>query len=159
VTIVVIPDIQNRNVFDLYEPRVSKATLNKIQAHIGQLNSLHVNAVVINPEYEPVEISLKVRFHVGFDENYYKKVLQEDITKLLSPWAFERTIDLNFGTELHKSIVISYIEKLSYVDYIADLKMKHKGEFKSSVSPSGPKAILVSAKEHPVEIQPAICPK
>lgn len=159
VTIVVIPDIQNRNVFDLYEPRVSKATLNKIQDYISQLNSLHINAVVINPEYEPVEISLKVRFHAGFDENYYKKVLQEDITKLLSPWAFERNIDLNFGTELHKSIVISYIEKLNYVDYIAELKMKHNGEFKPAVAPSGPKSILVSAKEHPVDIQPAVCPK
>lgn len=159
VTLVVIPDIQNRNVFDLYEPRVSKATLNKIQNYINQLNSLHVNAVVNNPEYESVEISLKVRFYAGYDENYYKKVLQEDITKLLSPWAFERTIDLDFGTELHKSIVISYIEKLNYVDYIADLKMKHKDEFKTAVAPSGPKAILVSAKEHPVDIQPAVCPK
>jgi hypothetical protein len=159
VTIVVIPDIQNRNVFDLYEPRVSKATLNKIQSYINQLNSLHVNAVVINPEYEAVEISLNVRFYVGYDENYYKKVLQEDITKLLSPWAFERTIDLNFGTELHKSVVISYIEKLNYVDYVADLKMKHKGEFKPIIIPSGPKSILVSAKKHPIEIQPAVCPK
>lgn len=159
VTLVVIPDIQNRNVFDLYEPRVSKATLNKIQNYINQLNSLHVNAVVNNPEYESVEISLKVRFYAGYDENYYKKVLQEDITKLLSPWAFERTIDLDFGIELHKSIVISYIEKLNYVDYIADLKMKHKDEFKTAVAPSGPKAILVSAKEHPVDIQPAACPK
>ncbi|HAQ20929.1 MAG TPA: phage baseplate protein [Prolixibacteraceae bacterium] len=159
VTLVVIPDILNKNVFDLYQPRVSRATLNKIQSYINQLNTLHVNAEVINPEYEEVEISLKAKFHPGFDENYYLKVLQEDLTKLLSPWAFERTIDLQFGTMLHKSIIISYIEKLSYVDYITDLKVKHLGEYKPAVSPSNPKAILVSAKEHPVSIQPQLCAK
>ena len=159
VTLVVIPDILNKNVFDIYQPRVSRATLNKVQNYISQLNSLHVNAVVINPEYEEVEISLKVRFNSGYDENYYQKVLQQDLTRLLSPWAFEKTIDLQFGATLHQSIVISYIEKLPYIDHITDLKIKHKGEIKTSVTPSGPKAILVSVKEHPISILSTGCAK
>ncbi len=152
VTIVVIPDIVNRNVFDIYQPRVSRATLNKVQEYIGQLNSLHVNAHIINPEYEEVEVSLKVRFNTGYDENYYQKILQQDLTRLFSPWAFERTTDLQFGTTLHQSVVISYIEKLPYVDYIADLKIRHKGETKTSIVPSNLKAILVSAKEHQIGV-------
>jgi hypothetical protein len=152
VTIVVIPDIVNRNVFDIYQPRVSRATLNKVQEYIGQLNSLHVNAHIINPEYQEVEISLKVRFNAGYDENYYQKILQQDLTRLLSPWAFERTTDLQFGTTLHQSVVISYIEKLPYIDYIADLKIRHKGETKTSIAPSNLKAILVSAKEHQIGV-------
>lgn len=159
VTLVVIPDILNKNVFDIYQPRVSRATLNKVQTYINQLNSLHVNAVVINPEYEEVEISLKAKFYDGYDENYYQKVLQEDLTKLLSPWAFEKSVDLQFGTTLHKSVIINYIEKLKYVDFITDLKVKHKGEIKPSVSPSNPKAILVSAKEHPISVLQAACTK
>ena len=152
VTIVVIPDIVNRNVFDIYQPRVSRATLNKVQEYIGQLNSLHVNTSIINPEYEEVEISLKVRFNAGYDENYYQKILQQDLTRLLSPWAFEKSTDLQFGTTLHQSVVISHIEKLPYVDYIADLKIRHKGETKTSVSPSSLKAILVSAKAHQIGV-------
>ncbi|MFY9152169.1 MAG: baseplate J/gp47 family protein [Prolixibacteraceae bacterium] len=159
VTIVVVPDILNRNVFDIYQPRVSRATLNKIQNYINQLNTLHVSAAVINPEYEEVEITLSVRFRTGFDENYYQKILQEDLTKLLSPWAFEKTIDLRFGTILHKSVIVSYIEKLNYIDYLTELKVKHKGEFKPVVSPSSPKAILVSAKKHWISIAPAGCKK
>jgi len=159
VTLVVIPDILNKNVFDIYQPRVSRATLNKVQNYINQLNSLHVNAVVINPEYEEVEISLKAKFYDGYDENYYQKVLQEDLTKLLSPWAFEKSVDLQFGTTLHKSVIINSVEKLKYVDFITDLKVKHKGEIKSAVSPSNPKAILVSAKEHPISVLQTGCTK
>jgi hypothetical protein len=58
---------------------------------------LHVNAQVINPVYEEVKVDLKVKFHKGFDENYYQKVLNTDITKLLSPWAFEITSSIEFG--------------------------------------------------------------
>ena len=159
VTLIVIPDILNRNVFDIYQPRVSRATLNKIQNYINLLNTLHVNAVVINPDYEEVELTLEVRFNAGFDENFYQKVLQEDITKLLSPWAFVKSSELQFGATLHKSTIISYIEKLNYVDYLTDLKLKHLGEFKPSVSPSNPKAILVSAKKHKVKVLSADCKK
>lgn len=157
VLLVVIPDILNKNVFDIYQPRVSSATLNKIQTYINQLNTLLVNAIVINPDYEDVEITLKARFLPGYDENYYLKVLQEDLTKLLSPWAFEKTADIQFGATLHKSVIISYIEKLQYVDYVADLEVKHLGENKPGVTPSSPKAILVSAREHHVSIQPSKC--
>jgi Baseplate J-like protein. len=159
VTLIVIPDIQNKNVFDIYQPRLSKATLNKVQSYINQLNSLHVNTIVMNPEYEEVELTMKVKFISGYDENYYQKVLNEDLTKFLSPWAFEKSVDLQFGTTLHKSAIINYIEKLEYIDFITDLQVKHKGEIKTSVSPSNPKAILVSAKEHQIAVLQAVCSK
>lgn len=159
VTIVVIPDIQNKNVFDIYQPRLSKATLNKVQNYINQLNSLHVNTIIMNPEYEEVEISLKVKFRPGYDENYYQKVLNEDLTKFLSPWAFEKSVDLLFGTTLHKSIIINYIEKLKYIDFITDLQIKHKGELKTSIVPSNPKAILVSVKNHKISSLQMVCSK
>lgn len=159
VTLVVIPDIQNKNVFDIYQPRLSKATLNKVQSYVNQLNGLHVNAIVMNPEYEEVELTMKVKFIGGYDENYHQKVLNEDLTKFLSPWAFEKSVDLQFGTTLHKSIIINYIEKLKYIDFITDLQVKHKGEIKTSVSPSNPKAILVSAKEHQISVLQTVCSK
>lgn len=149
VTVVVIPDIVNKNVFDIYQPRVSKATLNTVQEFVNKLNTLHVNAKIINPDYEEVTVDLKVKFYKGYDESYYLKVLNDDIIRLLSPWAFEETASINFGVTLHRSFVINFIEKLKYVDYVENVKLK-KGEEVSltQVAPSSPKAILVSAKQH-----------
>ena len=47
VTLVVIPDTVGKNVFNLYQPRVSTAQLNKIRAFMEKYTSLHVNLDVI----------------------------------------------------------------------------------------------------------------
>jgi len=154
---IVIPDIVNTNVFDLYKPRVSKATLNEIQAFVNERNSLHVNVVVANPEYEEVTVSLKVKFRKGFDESFYLKKLNEDITRLLSPWAFKQTVKIEFGTTLHRSTLIHYIEKLQYVDYVEDVMMKKDGKPYAFVSPETPIAILVSARQHELSLASETC--
>ncbi len=158
VLIVVIPDIINKNVFDIYQPRVSKATMNAIQNWVNKLNTLHVNAKIINPDYEEVTVELKVKFHKGFDENYYAKVLNKDITKLLSPWAFEKSASIEFGITLHRSALINYVEMLEYVDYIEDVKLIKGGEISiTNVAPSSPTVILVSAKEHAISTKVSAC--
>ncbi len=158
VLIVVIPDIVNKNVFDIYQPRVSKTTLNSIQNWVNKLNTLHVNAKIINPDYEEVTVELKVKFHKGFDENYYTKILNKDITKLLSPWAFEDSASIEFGITLYRSTVINYIEALEYVDYIEDVKLIKGDEISiTNVAPSSPTAILVSAKEHTISTKVSSC--
>ncbi len=173
VTLVVVPDIVNKNVFDIYEPRVSTATLNTIENFINSRNSMQVHAKVINPEYEKVILKLGVKFYSKYDENFYKKQLNEDIIKFLSPWAFDTSKQIIFGVELQRSIVIEYIENLYYVDFIAELEMAiyidkktNKEvplqlidnenntdnirflEFLTVLSPSSPKNILVSVKNH-----------
>ncbi len=156
--LIVIPDIVNKNVFDIYQPRVSRALLNKVQQTINQFNSFHVNAIVRNPDYEEVTVSLKVKFHDGYDESFYKKQLNEDITRLLSPWAFERTAEIRFGATLHRSTVINWIEKLGYVDYVAEVKLQKDGKTNiKSVSPESPRAILVSARQHKIDTDIKSC--
>jgi len=170
VTVIVVPDIINKNVFDIYEPRVSKATLNKIQNYISNLNSMHVDATVINPEYEKVVVKVSVKFYEEYDANFYKKQLNEDISKFLSPWAFDTSQDILFGIELHRSTVIDYIEKLYYVDYLAELEMAkpedntepenpnyQELDFLPVVSPSNPKRILVSVKNHIISTEIKTC--
>ena len=156
VTLVVVPDTVNKNVFDIYQPRVSKATLNSIQAYINSLNSLHVDAEVINPNYEPVSVGLEVKFYEGLDEHFYEEKLKTDITKFLSPWAFDDTKEVTFGVMLHKSVLIDYIEKLSYVDYLQNVTMNGDAAIHKIV-PSNPKSILVSAQEHSVSTVLTTC--
>lgn len=149
VTLVVIPDTVNKNVFDIFQPRVSTATLNKVKNHVDQLNSLHVTTYVINPNYEEVTVDLKVKFKTGFDENFYSQELNTDIIKFLSPWAFDKNIPIIFGATIHSSSLINYIEKLGYVDFLQDVKMLKNGALSDKVAvPSNPKSILVSAKNH-----------
>lgn len=157
VLVIVIPDIVNTNVFDIYQPRVSKATLNEIQEFLTERNGMHVKTVVANPEYEEVTVELKVKFHKGFDESYYLKKLNEDITRLLSPWAFKETAKIEFGTTLHQSTLIHYIEKLQYVDYVEDVKMKKGDKSFTLVSPESPIAILVSARQHDLKLAAIVC--
>ena len=157
VVVVVIPDIVNKNVFDIYQPRVSKATLSKIQQFLKRHNSKLVQTLVINPEYEEVRIDLKVKFHKGYDSVYYKSVLNDDLTRFLSPWAFDRTAPIRFGQTLHKSVIINYTEQLDYVDFITDVRLFQKTAASGAVSevkiatPSSPEAILVSSKQHSVK--------
>lgn len=149
VTLIVIPDTVNKNVFDIYQPRVSTATLNKVKEHIDQLNSMHVTTFVINPNYEEVTVDLKVKFKSGYDENFYSQELNTDITKFLSPWAFDKSIPITFGVSIHTSSLINYVEKLGYVDYLQDVKLLKNGSLTDNEAvPSNPKSILVSAKSH-----------
>lgn len=152
VTIVTIPDTTNKNVFDNFEPRVSQGLLAKVERYINTLNTMHVDAKVINPNYEQVSVKLEVEFYEGYDKSYYSKKIQEDIIKFLSPWAYDDTKEIEFGITLHKSLLIDYLEKLEYVDYLQNVEIsKEDGKSKNSLSPSDPKSILVSAKEHNIE--------
>ena len=165
VVLVVIPDIVNRNVFDIYKPRVSRATLNRIEDFFHNLNSSLVKIRAINPEYEEVRVVLKVQFNRGFDEVHYKTVLKSDLTRLLSPWAFDNTASINFGLSLHKSIVVNFIEKLNYIDFVSDLKLFQTNaatDLEKEVNiaiPSSPEAILVSSKAHVVGDYENLCTK
>lgn len=156
VSLVVIPDIVNNNAFDIYQPRVSTAKRNEIDAYINNLNTFFVAAEIVNPDYEEIEITTDVKFNVGYDENYYEGQLEEDIKKYLSPWAFEETNGINFGVTFHRSRVIEYLEQLEYVDFLDDFVVKHRPNAqtkyteKVNVVPTSPKAILVSAKKHNV---------
>lgn len=158
VTLAIVPDTVNKNMFNILQPRVSKAYLNKIKAYVSQLTSLHVNLDVINPKYEEVTIEIVVKFYDQFDRSLYELELNQDLKKFLSPWAFEEAKNVEFGVTLHQSVLIDFVERLTYVDYITSIKMtvraagtEGEGEEMKNAKPSSPKAILVSAKQHSVK--------
>lgn len=159
VTIVAIPDTVNKNVFDIYEPRLSKGLLNRAEKYINKLNTKHVKAKVINPNYEKVTVTLEVKFQEGLDKSFYAKKIDEDIIKFLSPWAFDEMKEVAFGITLHRSVLIDYLEKLDYVDYLQKVEMKKEGSRKEeiNISPTNLKSILVSAKKHTIKTNLTTC--
>lgn len=124
-TIVVVSNVRNRNAVDPLRPKTSLITLVNIHAFISSLNPAFVNLHVKNPLYEEIQIKTNVRLHAGFDNGFYGKQLEDDIKRFLSPWAFEAVTDLSFGGRMHKSVILNFIEELSYIDFIACLEMYH----------------------------------
>jgi len=107
---------------------------------------------VINPVYEEVKIDITVKFYNEFDKSLYTLELNEDLKKFLSPWAFDEAKNVEFGITLHQTVLIDFVERLHYVDYITSIKMFVGDPQKKmkNAQPSSPKAILVSAEQHKI---------
>ncbi|MCD0480742.1 baseplate J/gp47 family protein [Chryseobacterium sp. LC2016-29] len=158
VTLMVVPNIKNKNAFDVYQPRVSRATLNKIQNYVNELNTMHVDAQVINPNYKEARVEAKVKFFEQYDETFYLKQLDEDIKKYISPWAFTDAKEIDFNVVLNVNQLVTYLEQLHYVDYIDEVKILVNDELqRQALIEVDPKSILVSAKEHKVSITNQVC--
>lgn len=158
VTLMVVPNIKNKNAFDVYQPRVSRASLNKIQNYVNELNTMHVTAQVVNPNYKEAKVEAKVKFFDQYDETFYLKQLDEDIKKYISPWAFTDAKDIDFNIKLNVNQLINYLEQLYYVDYIDGVTiLVNDVPQKQSLIEVDPKSILVSAKQHKVTITDHVC--
>lgn len=158
VTLMVVPNIRNKNAFDIYQPRVSRASLSKIQNYVNELNTMHVTAQVVNPNYKEAKVETSVKFFEQYDETFYIKQLDEDIKKYISPWAFTEAKDIDFNIKLNVNQLINYLEQLYYVDYIDNVKILVNDVLqKQSLIEVDPKSILVSAKQHKVTIAEQVC--
>jgi hypothetical protein len=156
ITMVVVPNLRLLNVVNPLEPKVDLATLAQIKVFLKRHAGLLVHIETTNPDYEPVKLQFNVRFKHGKEFEVYKKVLNQDIMRYLSPWAFDTKADIPFGGTLEKSLVINFIEKLGYVDIVTDFQLSSKkGDFKDDneeISASSPMAVLVSCSQHDISL-------
>ncbi|BAY80006.1 hypothetical protein NIES25_64940 (plasmid) [Nostoc linckia NIES-25] len=123
VTVVVIPDISNTAPFFPLEPKAPLYLLKEIEAYLQKYTSPFVQIVVKNPRYERIKYRVGIRFRHGYEQGYYLNQLNEDIKRFLSPWAYEEQADITFGSSIHSSSLIYFIENRPYVDYVANLKL------------------------------------
>ena len=161
VSLIVIPDLKNKNAINPVEPRASLDLLDKIKSYLKlRMPAFPAEKLrVINPEYEKIHVSFDIFFHDGYDDSYYKKVLIEDIKQFLSPWAFESAEgqDLTFGGKLHRSVVANFVEERPYVDYFTNFKMNHYTVEKKNIDveeakPTTARSIFVSDDTHTIAI-------
>ena len=164
VTLVVVPDISNTAPFFPLEPKAPVYLLEEIQAYLQKYTSPFVQIMVQNPRYERIKYQVSIRFRHGYEQGYYLNQLNEDLKRFLSPWAYEEQADIPFGSSIHNSSVIYFIEKRPYVDYVANLKLYEQvvinvdlqdrldNYSESNVAQVRyPDSILVSAPEHIIE--------
>ena len=154
VLIVVVPDLRNRNAIDPLRPRVDANTISCIREHVAQRAGMGVQVTVRNPRYQKIHLDFRVRFHDGYEFNFYQRVLQQELIQMLSPWAFDSGRELSFGGTIYKSVLLDFIEERDYVDYVTDFQMhSYAGEINnridiSEVRAGTPDTILVSDSSH-----------
>lgn len=154
VLIVVVPDLRNKNAMDLLQPKVDADTISRITAHVRERTGMQVQVAVKNPNYQQVQLDFKVKFHGGYEFNYYSKQVEQALIGFLSPWAFAADREIAFGGKVYKSVLLDFVEDLDYVDFVTDFKMVSviggKGSTRdiNEAQPETPDAILVSAETH-----------
>jgi hypothetical protein len=125
VMIVPIPNLKNREEVNPLMPRNSRRTLVSIEEYLKKRTSPFVHVHARNPVYEPILTIFKVQFYAGLDKGYYLKILNDDLVKYLSPWAFNEEVDVSFDNKIYASSIINFIEERPYVDFITDFRMIH----------------------------------
>jgi hypothetical protein len=125
VTLVIISNVQNKNAIDPLRPKASVAQLERIREFIIRIYPPGVFLHVVNPVYEEIQVKTKVKFHSWADKNFFARKLEDDLKAFLSPWAFETDSDWTFSESLHSSVVLHFVEKLDYVDYLTCFELYH----------------------------------
>jgi hypothetical protein len=153
ITLVVVPDVRNKNQFSPLEPKVSLDLITRIEEYLKELCSFFVTPQVKNPVYEQVKLQFKIRFTTEGDFGFYADLLNNDLIKYLTPWAYSTDTDIVFGGHIRKSVLLNFIEELSYVDFVTEFNMYHivngaQGADTDEIKINNPAAILVSHNQH-----------
>ena len=123
VVIAVIPDLTKLQSGKQLEPKVPVSLLEKIADHVRSKTSPFARLKIMNPRYEPVDVTISVRLYRGKSTSFYSKKLKEDITGFLAPWFLGDSEKLAFGQEIFFSDVVGFVESLDYVDFIVNLEL------------------------------------
>ncbi len=126
VTLITVPDLRERNLINPLRPFVSLEVTEQIRAYLVQHTSAFAVLHVKNPVIEEIRLSFRVSILAQYDESFCTQELKREITRYLSPWAFDASNELVFGGQVEKSAVINFIEERPYVDYITDVKLYHR---------------------------------
>ncbi len=161
VTVIVVPNLKNKNAYDPLQPRVSKNRLAEIEAYVRAHADDFATISVVNPQYEPIKIDCHVRFGKNRDEGFFLQKLREDIVRFLSPWLYEDGKDLAFGGAIHRSKILQFVEERNYVDFVTNFKLFHKANPKAidwgspveEANASTSASILISAKPETYNIR------
>ncbi|MBD2700757.1 baseplate J/gp47 family protein [Spirosoma sp. BT702] len=125
VQLIAVPNLRHKNYGNPLEPRCSTVLLRRIEDFLKPFMSTFVKATVSNPTYEQILLDFKVSFRAGKDAGYFAKVLNDEIIRFLSPWAFEEGRDIPFGGRVYKSDLLAFVEERDYVDFVTEFSMYH----------------------------------
>jgi Baseplate J-like protein len=153
VLVVVVPDLRNRNAVDPLQPRVDADTLDRITEHLQGHAGAQVRVRVKNPLYQQIRLDFKARFLPGYEFNFYRAQVEQELIRFLSPWAFDVTRPISFGGKVYKSVLLDFVEELAPVDFVTDFRMYSSADplrDVNEIQAATPDTILVSASVHTI---------
>ncbi len=116
VVMVVVPRIDPDNLMGM--PRVNYSILQNIREYLQAHASPFVNIEVRNPIYERVKVTAGLRFTKDKNNGTYLKKLNHEILEFMCPWLKGQDRELDLGGILSKDMILSFIEKRSYVEFV-----------------------------------------
>lgn len=128
VTLAIIPDNKNRVGENPLQPKVGGYKLQSVKEYISKHTSPFVKIKAVNPHYQEILVKCKVEFNKGYDERLYSGILNEDLKKFLSPWAYEEGKDIAFGGKIFKSSILHFMEQQPYVNHIFEFTLHSRYE-------------------------------
>jgi hypothetical protein len=164
VEIVVIPNIANKSLANSFEPKASSQLLADIQAFILDNMPPYATVTVKNPHYVPLKLRFGAQFMPGCNEGYYKALLNTELNRFLSPWAYVNNGDIVIGGRIYANVLINFIEKRPYVDYVSNIMLfmsedgltfrqaNKSSQNENFVQPSRLDGILVAARQHEIDM-------
>ncbi len=160
VEIIVIPDIRDRFPFNPFEPKAPVGLIDEIKRFLSNYVPHFASITVKNAHYVPVKVRFAVRFMPDCDPEFYKRQLNEDLNRFLAPWAYDASSDIVIGGNIYANAIINFIERLDYVDYLAQFKLFNSGILVLETSNSDgyrvqagrPDGVLVAAHDHEIDL-------
>lgn len=133
--------------------------LEEISSWLETITPGDVKVNAMNPQYEKVRVKLRIKFAEGYDELFYKRQINHDITEFLNPWKDGNGSQVRFGVSMSGFTILNFIEKLYYVDFVTNFTVFHvvKGKVvnlgsmkngSADIVPSTPVSILVPHDDH-----------
>jgi hypothetical protein len=124
--LVVVPNLRRTGAINNLEPRPSAVLLEEIEERVAGLASSFATVHAIQPVLERLRVEANVVFKTGRDPGYYAGVLNDDLERFLSPWAYEDGEDILFGARIYRSDILAFVEgRDEYVDHVTGLKLYH----------------------------------
>jgi len=123
VDIIVIPDIRKQIPFNPFEPKATTGQIAEISEFLASRVPDLAEVRVKNAYYVPVRVRFAVQFTAGSDPGYYKPLLNEELNRFLSPWAYDADTEVCIGGKIYANAIVNFLERRPYVDYVAELKL------------------------------------
>ena len=149
----------------MWDSRLSGMTLENIRAFLKQRTSAFSKIVVINPQFEKIQVRCNIDFVNDTDEGEQLLKLNEQINDYLSPWNSDNASQF-FGRTLDKDRLLMYIQSLPYIETVHDfsvLRISSRDHTNYSMEESGennadrirgtyPWSILTPMKKHFINV-------
>jgi hypothetical protein len=123
--LVIVPNVRRTGATNVLEPRAGAVLLGRIQEHLAGVTSSFTAVHVIHPVFERIRVEANVVFTTGRDPGYFARVLNDDLRRFLSPWAYQEGEDIQFGARIYRSEILAFVEGREYVEHLTDLKLYH----------------------------------